>query len=344
MHAPHSPSPQAYLVPVRSRRSRSMVSAFMVGGTFTDLSAVEGEADFTSTDIVEHLFDKDFDKMAAVPRAGPHVIDGMSVPCSRGHRRGDARRVQRPVPRSAASAWRPCTGVGATEPNAMRTSASALRQARRTRPRRSRSRARGAGLAEAGDEVRRQPGEHDRVSSSRQADGLARPTKTAPAGRAASAPRRRASGQFDRGVQHQQWRAHVAGRRRVAQVAADRGGVADLVAREALGGLGEHRRHRGEPGVAADVGDGGCRADAGSRRRRSRCREAPRRAGCSAAWPRSGAPPTRSAARRSVPPRSTVASPSAIACSASSRRRGAGSRDLLGLCLGHGVQNLTGSR
>jgi hypothetical protein len=69
-------------------------------------------------------------------------------------------------------------------------------------------------------------------------------------------------GQLDAGVEHQQRHQRVAGRRGIADVAADGAGIADLVAGEMVAGLDQHRQVLAHQRVLHDLGDGGQRADA----------------------------------------------------------------------------------
>jgi hypothetical protein len=69
-------------------------------------------------------------------------------------------------------------------------------------------------------------------------------------------------GQLDAGVEHQQRHQGVAGRRGVADVAADGAGIADLVAGEMVAGLDQQRQVLAHQRVLHDLGDGGERADA----------------------------------------------------------------------------------
>ena len=80
VQAPHSPSPQAYLVPVMPSLSRSMARVVMVTGTFRQTSRpLSLKRISVSTDIIEHLFNEYTNEMAAIPRTGTHVIDGFGI-------------------------------------------------------------------------------------------------------------------------------------------------------------------------------------------------------------------------------------------------------------------------
>jgi hypothetical protein len=63
-------------------------------------------------------------------------------------------------------------------------------------------------------------------------------------------------GQLDAGVEHQQRHQRVAGRRGIADVAADGAGIADLVAGEVVAGLDQHRQVLAHQRMLHDLGDG----------------------------------------------------------------------------------------
>ena len=97
-HAPHSPSPQPYLVPVRPITSRSIASALeptsTVARCWTPLSV---KAISTLSDIGQHPLGHVAQQFEPIPGAGAHVVDR---PCVGGHGVGglaNRRRVEAPV-------------------------------------------------------------------------------------------------------------------------------------------------------------------------------------------------------------------------------------------------------
>src|SRR5512133_3713798 len=87
VQAPHSPSPQPYLVPVRPTTSRSNSSVLMPAPTralcFTPLSVKRISV---LNGMAQHPFRHVVQQLLAVPGAGPHVVDGLGF--GRGGPRG----------------------------------------------------------------------------------------------------------------------------------------------------------------------------------------------------------------------------------------------------------------
>src|SRR5487761_2377320 len=255
VQAPHSPSPQAYLVPVMPSLSRSMARVFMVTGTFRRTSRpLSLKRISVSTDIIEHLFNEHTNEMAAIPRTCTHVIDGFGILRRRGDRGGDGRGFERSLDMAGAQGRGRDRAHGNTH---IAESAPGNTGAEGDRNGGDFKRGARAGLAEPADEAGRGPVEHYAGQQLfGQFDGLTRTDEDLfqrylPLPHGAVAP----ACEFDRGAQYQQGRDHIAGRRGVAQVATHRRRVANLLAGEMLGRLDQNGRDCSERGVAADFAD-----------------------------------------------------------------------------------------
>src|SRR3972149_11422011 len=98
VQAPHSPSPQPYLVPVRPSTSRSRFSALKADGTATRRpTPFRVNSISTFADMAKHPSQDIADQLAPVPIGGAHVADRADV----GLRRFD-RGVDRGLVQSAA--------------------------------------------------------------------------------------------------------------------------------------------------------------------------------------------------------------------------------------------------
>src|SRR5574340_548945 len=90
VHAPHSPSPQPYLVPVRPTTLRIMSSVLMSTGTRTRVGTpLSVKLISCCSDIFEHPPGHVVNQLLAVPGGGPHVGDGGDLVARRGGRGGD---------------------------------------------------------------------------------------------------------------------------------------------------------------------------------------------------------------------------------------------------------------
>src|SRR5664279_961301 len=87
VQAPHSPSPQAYLVPVRPIRSRNISSALISGGTLT-LRSTPFSLNLMSmvADMDQHPLQDVVDKLAPIPVGRTHIADWVNF--FRGRRDG----------------------------------------------------------------------------------------------------------------------------------------------------------------------------------------------------------------------------------------------------------------
>lgn len=204
--------------------------------------------------------------MPAIPSTGANVVDRLGV-LAVASTAAAMVAASSGLPSSAASTWRARNGVGATDPMATRTShsrPSAKRAPRATETVEISSAGRGPDLRNRLTKSGAGRSNTTAVSSSSaRLTVLPGPTKKPSSGTrrvryGAVAP----AGQFGRGAQGQQRRDRVAGRRRVADVAAHGGRIADLLAGEVLGRLGTRGRDVGERGVAADGADRRCGTDA----------------------------------------------------------------------------------
>src|SRR5690606_34866852 len=95
VHAPHSPSPQPYLVPVRPSTSRIIVSALMSTGTVARvLTPFRVNSMSCLSGMVEHPSRHVVDQFLAVPGAGAHVVDRVHLVAGRFGGPRDGGRVE----------------------------------------------------------------------------------------------------------------------------------------------------------------------------------------------------------------------------------------------------------
>src|SRR3990172_5839242 len=80
VQAPHSPSQQAYLVPVRPSTSRNMARVVMVTGTVTLTGRpLSWKLISVCTDIIKHFFSEHAHQMIAIPGAGANIINRTGI-------------------------------------------------------------------------------------------------------------------------------------------------------------------------------------------------------------------------------------------------------------------------
>ena len=279
-HDPHSPCSQAFLAPGRPSRSRRTCSRLSPGvraldaaGLAVDDELVHGGGHAASVPATgrsaarrprpqQRPAGEDADRVAAVGRGGPVVVDGAAggghaVAELGGHRRvaagprrpSRAARRARPRPRGRGP------GPGPTDPSAQRTA-----PARRVDDERAAGDGDDHGVADPDLQelgwARRRPARRTATTSSPGSSAVRfGPVRKSSTGSGAAPGRRR---QLDRGAEGDEHGQRVAGGRGGRQVAADRAGVADLRAADRAGRLGQRGQPGGQVG-AEQPGVGGAR-------------------------------------------------------------------------------------
>src|SRR5450759_1003743 len=98
VHAPHSPSPQPYLVPVRPTTSRSMSRALMSTRTVARLlTPFRVNSMSCLSDMGEHPFGDVVDQFLAVPGGGADVVDRRHLVARHARDSLDACRIEVPA-------------------------------------------------------------------------------------------------------------------------------------------------------------------------------------------------------------------------------------------------------